>query len=167
VADIVSIPVSAFPRDGDGFLTRECPECEGRFKVKVDPVDDHQELTKEEKRAEADAMLRYCPLCHQLVEGSKWWTSEQLEFAKEIVGVAVKSEFQRMLRQTASRSGGLLEFKAGAVPAMPSPPEEADGTVIVTLPCHEDDPLKIPGGWTQEVACHVCGVRYPVDVVRS
>ena len=152
--------------DSDGFLSRECPECEGRFKVKVAAAEE-QQLPGEEAAAEADAMLLYCPLCHQLVEGNKWWTPEQLEFAKEIIGAAVSSEFQRMLSETASRSGGLLEFKGSPAPAMPSPPEEADGMVVVTPPCHEGDPLKIPGDWTRDVACHICGVRYPVDVVSS
>ena len=167
MSDIVSIPASAFPRDTDGFLSRECPACEGRFKVKVDDqAEDRPDVSKEEMLAEADAMRRYCPLCHQLVEGNQWWTPEQLEFATDAIGAAVQLEFQRVLRETAQNSNGVLEFQGGPPPAIPSPPEESDDMALVTLPCHEEDPLKVPEGWTQEVACHVCGFRYPVDVVR-
>jgi hypothetical protein len=39
--------------------------------------------------------------------------------------------------------------------------------VRVDMPCHPEEPLKVDEDWEQEVACLVCGIRYPVDLVRA
>lgn len=39
--------------------------------------------------------------------------------------------------------------------------------LMVVPPCHEDDRLKVPNDWTAEVACHRCGVRYPIDLIAT
>jgi hypothetical protein len=173
MSDLVRIPNSAFPKDSDGFLSRECPECEGRFKVSVsdEPENDgvparDEGLSDDEILTRDEEMQRYCPLCHQAVRGNRWWTPEQIEFAEEAISAAVQIKFQEMLKETANKAGGLLEFRSGGTPAMPSPPEESEGMILVAPPCHEEDPLKIPATWSDEVACHQCGVRYPVDVIR-
>jgi hypothetical protein len=167
VSDLARIPASAFPRDSDGFMSRECPECEGRFKVEVDDEAGGSDLSDEEALAAAEAMQRYCPLCHAVVDGNKWWTPEQIEYAASAVSAVVQSKFQDMLEDTARQSRGILEFRRGAVPAVPAPPEETDGMLMVVPPCHEDDRLKVPDDWTAEVACHRCGVRYPIDLIEA
>lgn len=174
VTDLVRIPASAFPKDADGILSRECPECESRFKVWVaDETDDtgpdalDEGLSDDEVLVKAEELRRYCPLCHQLVAGNKWWTPEQIEFAKEAISAAVQTKFHEMLKETADKSGGLLEFQGSGPPAMPSPPVEHDEVIVVVPPCHDADPLKVPKDWSNEVACHQCGVRYPVDLIRQ
>ena len=39
--------------------------------------------------------------------------------------------------------------------------------VRVDVPCHPEEPTKVDEGWDGEVACLVCGIRYPVDLVRA
>ena len=39
--------------------------------------------------------------------------------------------------------------------------------VRVDMPCHPEEPLKVDAKWDGEVACLVCGIRYPVDLVRA
>jgi hypothetical protein len=50
--------------------------------------------------------------------------------------------------------------------SLPEPLVELDDMIHVALPCHPEEPLKVDKAWEQEVACLVCGVQYPVDVVR-
>jgi hypothetical protein len=150
-------------------MSRECPECEGRFKVEVDDEadDDGSHPSDEEALATAEGMQRWCPLCHALVEGNKWWTSEQIEYAASAISAALQSKVQDMFEDTARQSRLVLEFRRGAVPAIPAPPEETDGMLMVIPPCHEDDRLKVPDDWTADVACHRCGVRYPIDLIEA
>lgn len=169
VSDLVRIPASVFPRDSDGFLSRQCPACGERFKLKV-KLDDESighELTDEETLSEAAEMRRYCPLCLQLVEGNNWWTPEQIHYAKEAIGFVVAVKFQEMLRRTADQSGGFLQYSGGDRPIEPNPPEEQEGMMIVAPPCHENAVAKVPEGWSNEVACYECGVRYPVDLLGA
>jgi hypothetical protein len=49
----------------------------------------------------------------------------------------------------------------------PEPLKEPDDMVRVDLPCHPEEPLKVEETWEQEVSCLVCGIQYPVDVVRA
>jgi hypothetical protein len=167
--DLVRIPASVFPRDSDGFLSRECPVCERTFKVKFDENAESagQELSDEEASVEAGQMRRFCPLCHEFVEGSKWWTPAQLEYTEALVFGAVHEQFQQMLADTARSSGGVLEFRASRPPSEPMPSEESEDMIIVVPPCHEDDSVKVPGDFVGEVACHRCGVRYLIDVIRA
>lgn len=169
MSDLVRIPAAAFPRDLDGFLSRECPSCEGRFKLEVAADDagaEASDLSDEEAVAEAESMQRYCPLCHEPVEGNRWWTVEQIEYAREAISASVQSQFQDMLEDTTRQSSGVLTFRRGDVAAVPSPPTEDETMVMVIPPCHEDDRLKVPDDWTGEVACHRCGVRYPGALIR-
>lgn len=167
--DLVRIPASVFPRDSDGFLSRECPVCERIFKVRFDGGAESAgaELSDEEATIEAEQMRRFCPLCHELVQGSRWWTPAQLEYAKALVFSAVHEQFQQMLADTTRSSGGVIELRAGSSPSEPQPPEESEDMIIVVPPCHEDDPVKVPVDFVGEVACHRCGVRYPVDLIMA
>jgi hypothetical protein len=169
MSDVVRIPASVFPTDLHGFLSRECPSCDGRFKVEVDPHGagaEDSDVSDEEAVDEAESMQRYCPLCHELVEGNQWWTVEQIDYAKDAISAAVVTNFQDMLEDTARQSDGGLTFRRGDIARVPLPPAEIETMIIVVPPCHEDDRLKVPDEWTGDVACHRCGIRYPVDLIR-
>jgi hypothetical protein len=49
--------------------------------------------------------------------------------------------------------------------APPTEPEE--GFILIHVPCHPDDPLKIEHSWSNEVACPICGISYPVSDVAD
>jgi len=68
----VSVPI---PRDADGFLGRECPEkaCEGYFKVKPGTGLTGRDLSC------------HCPYCGHRDSSDKFFTQEQIEYAKSIV----------------------------------------------------------------------------------
>lgn len=167
--ELVRVPASVFPRDSDGFLSRECPICERTFKVRFDGETESAgaELSDEEASVEAEQMRCFCPLCHELVDGNRWWTPAQLEYARALVFSAIHQHFHQVLADTARTSGGLLEFRAGASPTQPLPPSESEDMIIAVPPCHADDPVKVPPDLVGEVACHRCGVRYPIDLIRT
>ncbi len=64
--------------------------------------------------------------------------------------------------------GGLIsiEVKRTEPAAVPQPSEPTD-MIRLDFPCHPAEPVKVPDDWTGEVACMVCGVRYPIGLVRS
>ncbi|MDA8216340.1 MAG: hypothetical protein M0Z94_01840 [Dehalococcoidales bacterium] len=160
----VSIPMS-LPLDSDGFLRRECPKCERQFKWLHREAEPSSEI-------EAPAPEAYfCPYCHEPAPPDAWWTKEQLDYARalamaEVVGPQLR-RFQRSL-QSLNRPGGFL--RVDVTPSATPRPEaltEPDDMVRVDLPCHLEEPLKIDEAWTAEVACLVCGIRYPAELVRA
>ena len=49
----------------------------------------------------------------------------------------------------------------------PEPLTEPNDMVRVDYPCHHEEPIKVDEEWDREVACLVCGIRYPVELVRQ
>lgn len=39
--------------------------------------------------------------------------------------------------------------------------------VRVEFPCHLEEPIKVDKTWKEDIACLLCGIRYPVDLVRA
>jgi len=67
----ISVPI---PKDEAGYLGRECPNqnCTGYFKIKPGTG-----LTEED-------LLRHCPYCGHTDGQNKFWTPEQIEYAKSV-----------------------------------------------------------------------------------
>ena len=61
------IPVT-IPVDEDGMLGRECLECKQYFKIKP--------------RAGLPTSLCHCPYCEYEGSADKFWTQDQLEYAR-------------------------------------------------------------------------------------
>jgi len=162
----IPIPMS-LPLDKDGFLRRECPNCERQFKWWPTPS---SEETPEEAQEPPEAY--FCPYCHEPADPGAWWTKEQLEYAQQLAAAEVlgpelrrfKSEMESENRQ----SRGLIRFNVSlsSLPR-PEPLTEPDDMVRVDVPCHPEEPLKVDEEWDREVACLVCGIRYPVELVRA
>ncbi len=36
----------------------------------------------------------------------------------------------------------------------------------VDFPCHPEEPLKVSEDWDGDVACLLCGIQYPVELIR-
>jgi hypothetical protein len=157
----------SLPLDKDGFLRRQCPSCERAFKWWQTPPDESAEATPAAPEA------YFCPYCYEPADPGAWWTEEQLAHAKqlaasEVLGPALRQigrEFGRGSRR--SRASSIrFEFSSPSLPH-PEPLTEQDDMVRVDVPCHPEEPVKVDEEWVQEVACLVCGIRYPVELVRE
>lgn len=159
----VSIEMS-LPLDADGFLRRECPNCERQFKWRSTSLD-------EGLSEDAEVEGYYCPYCYQSALTDTWWTKEQVEHAKHIALKQVLEpglrNLQGQINQT-NRSGRLVEMEA-STSEFPETGQlvEMEDMVQVDFPCHPEEPLKIDGTWEQEIACLICGIRYPVSLVKQ
>ncbi len=156
----------SLPLDKEGFLRRECPHCERQFKWwPTPPEEEISEDTQEAPEA------YFCPYCHEPAPLGAWWTKEQLEYAQQIaVAEALGPQLRRMkndLGRGNRRSKGISFEMSGSALSQPEPLVEPDDMVRVDLPCHPEEPVKVEELWDQEVACLVCGIRYPVDLVRA
>lgn len=159
----VSIEIN-LPLDADGFLSRECPDCERQFKWK--PTSSN---TDRSENAEIESY--YCPYCYRPASPNNWWTKEQFEYAKQIAFKQVlESELRNLQRRInqASNASSLIQMKASMSESPePEPLEETiEGLMLVEFPCHLEEPLKVDEGWQSEIACLICGIRYPADLVK-
>jgi hypothetical protein len=164
VNDVV-IPMS-LPLDSDGFLHRECPSCEREFRCWV----------RQASAADADDTgvavdTYYCPYCYEPGGPDAWWTKGQLTYAKQLAAAEVLGPQLRDLQGEVDRvnqAGGLLRITAElSVPGRPEPLSETDDMVRIDVPCHPEEPLKLDAACEADVACWICGIRYPVDLVRA
>lgn len=157
---------ATLPLDSDGFLRRECPNCERQFKWLHRA---EQEEGDEETHEVPESY--FCPYCHEEAAPDAWWTKEQLEYAKALVladGLALQlRQFQRDIRRLSQRSG-LIQMDVRLPPLeRPDALAEIDDMVRVDFPCHPTEPVKLDDAWESDVACLVCGIRYPIDLVRA
>jgi hypothetical protein len=166
ITNMTEIPMS-LPLDKEGFLRRECPYCERQFKwwPTSPPGEDAEEVQEPPD-------IYYCPYCHEPADTEAWWTKEQLEYAQERAAAEVLGPELRRFKNDMERSNrssrGLIRFDVLLPPlSKPEPLTEPDDMVRVDLPCHPEEPTKVDEGWEGEVACLVCGIRYPVDLVRA
>lgn len=156
----------ALPLDSDGFLRRECPSCKRQFKWFPSRSQD-----SESAEPIAETVAYYCPYCWEQAAPEVWWTTEQVEFASQIAMAEVMGPSLRRLTRSVSqlnRSGGLLRARLKS-PSISRPESlvEPDDMVRVDFPCHPEEPLKVDEAWEGEVACLVCGIHYPFDLVRE
>lgn len=154
----------SLPLDADGFLRRECPTCERQFKwLPSDPS------PNEDSHHTPEAY--YCPYCSEPAHLGAWWTTEQVQYQLELVQaqavVPMLQQFQRDMERSFGRTKG-IGFRSEPIAATePTPLMEPEDMVRVELPCHLEEPLKIDESWEAEVSCLVCGLRYPVQLVRE
>ena len=176
-----TIPMT-LPLDSDGFLRRECPSCERQFKWRPtqseetdlsEVGDGDSDTLNESQGANAAPEFYYCPYCYDPGALNAWWTQEQLAYGRELAAAEVLGPELRDLADSMmrlNRSGGLVGVHVDVnmpILSRPEPLTEPDDMVRVDFPCHLDEPLKIDEAWDEEVACLLCGIRYPVDVVRE
>jgi hypothetical protein len=83
----ISVPINA---DKEGYLDKECPNTECMFQFKV--LEDDWEKFNEESV--------FCPMCRHEAKKDSWWTTQQLEEAKEqalqhihgLIGQAIRDD---------------------------------------------------------------------------
>jgi predicted nucleic acid-binding Zn ribbon protein len=152
-------PNIEIPLDEDGYLDRECPSCERRFRWHDGPVGDTP--------AEVPQVEEYhCPYCGQQAAADQWWTSEQVETLQQTALAAVIPEITRELGDSLKglNSTGFVTAEVHADLVSPPPPLFVDDapTVTVTSPCHPYEPVKLLGEWVLPLHCLVCGAPYRV-----
>ena len=162
----IPIPMT-LPLDQDGFLRRECPTCERQFKWWPTPPSEEGlgEYTQEAVE------IYFCPYCYEPADLNAWWTKEQLEYAEQLaLAEALDPQLRRIKNklERGSRRVHGVNFEM-SVPSLSRPEllSEPDDMVRIDVPCHPEEPLKVDKEWEHEVTCLVCGIHYPVELVRA
>ena len=144
------------PLDTDGFVRRECPHCSRQFKWHSGPAN-------EEAENHARPPAYNCPLCGLPAPDDSWNTPEQIELieraARAQMHEIAHAELESMFR---GKKG--LQYKRGRDETLkPAEPlVEPDDMTIVTSPCHQFEPVKIPEDHTGVLYCLVCGSPFMV-----
>jgi hypothetical protein len=142
----------SLPLDSDGFIRRECPNCERQFKWHDGPANADAEA------AEAPSVY-YCPLCGRSAGHNEWWTKEQLVFIEESAMPAAIRSVQDEL-SAGFRNSKHMKFKPGNdSPSAPTPLVEPNDMQMVASPCHSYEPVKVPQN-EDRLHCLICGSAF-------
>lgn len=134
----------SLPTDADGFISRQCPACNRRFKVRFGDGSMHP--------------AGYCPYCAH-ADGS-WLTDDQREYCKSAVNERVVrpmlDDFTRNISRM-NRPGSLVRVSASVKHASPvlEPVESDQPMAIATFPCCGER-IKHDGS-TMKLHCIICG----------
>jgi hypothetical protein len=145
----LSVPLSL---DDDGFLRRECPNCEREFKWLHSPAAD----TPAEPMA---AGGYYCPYCCKQSEDD-WWTQPQADYVAAYALAQKGDDLLDPLRDSVERlnqAGGWIEAKLETDFPEPIQPEEPNDMTRVDFRCHPTEPVKVSDVWQGAVHCLICG----------
>jgi uncharacterized Zn finger protein (UPF0148 family) len=136
----ISVPISD---DEEGYYDRECPSEDCLFQFKVLSEDWKDKVRDEEV---------FCPNCGHTADSDKWWTQEQLEYAKQAALAQVKASISGGLRRDATQwnrrqprnSFISMTMKVDSRPQhIPLPPAAAE-------------PMQL------KITCPACACRYAV-----
>lgn len=141
----------SLPLDADGFLRRECPNCEREFKWLPSTDSD---LVPEEGYC--------CPYCGQRASDDAWLTRGQRRVVEAAVDENVilpqLRQLQDSLAGLGAASGGLLEVKVEHdKPLRPGRLTEPNDMKRIVFECHPREPVKVLEEWTETVHCLICG----------
>jgi hypothetical protein len=126
----------SLPLDADGFLRRECPECERECKWLY---------SDDSEPAPSDGYA--CPYCAKRATPDRWWTPAQADFAAKSAGNAVLGEMFDQFQRS--------DFDVSKTPR-PTLPSEVDDMRRVDFSCHPGEPVKVREDWDRPVHCIVC-----------
>ena len=137
----IQIPVDT---DEEGYYDRECPSADCMFQFKV-KEEDWTEKFKDESV--------FCPLCGHNAPADQFWTTEQVEFAKEQALRHIKSKLNKAL------ADGAMDFnrrqpKSGFLTMKMHFKGSVTNSYILPIPAKKELELKL--------TCSKCGSRYSV-----
>lgn len=138
----------------NGFLRRQCPNCNGEFKWHHGPVGGTPEQTEQ-----IDGY--FCPLCGQAGAKDAFWTHEQLDYIRDSAGAYTRRMFQDAIADT-FRGSKNVRYTPGFRANDPVGLFEPDDMMEVQPPCHPWEPIKIPEDWIVPIHCLVCGEPFRV-----
>lgn len=141
----------------NGFLRRECPNCEREFKWFADPDSNPEDKVAPE--------LYYCPYCGEPSSPDSWWTKPQVEHAQAIAMNDALSQVGDAFKSLERKSRGrTLQWKVarGGDEVNPTVLIEPNDMLIVESPCHPQEPIKVSEDWTDSLHCLICGVEFSV-----
>ena len=148
----------SLPLDVDGFLRRECPNCEQEFKW-------HHGKTVDAPEDFVYPDVYWCPRCGKSAGHDAWWTPLQLEYVHEASAGAIHDQVTDILKDAVTmprKSLIKMEVKSGDRPDAPDALVEPDDMNIIASPCHPWEPVKVPDDSTAPYYCLVCGEPYAV-----
>ena len=142
----------SIPLDEDGFLRRECPECQREFKLQV-TSDEESEHTVEKL---------FCPYCGASATLEHWHTKAQVAYFQDKVFAEViypqLGKLENSLRRLETRDG-LFSIKVDLKkPPKKTPqiaPESNDMRLVRFTCCGET--IKILEDWEDQIHCVICG----------
>jgi Zn ribbon nucleic-acid-binding protein len=142
----------------DGFLRRQCPNCNREFKWHEGPTDDRPDHAVEPP-------MYYCPYCGLAAGADEWWTEAQLDYAEAIAaGPAMREIADQLERAIGTKNHGLISISVNR-PDEPEPLAamvEPNDMLAVASPCHPWEPFKVAEDWSDPLHCLVCGERFQV-----
>lgn len=143
-----------------GFIRRACPHCAREFKRLGAQV-----------TASDQSSLFVCCYCYESALREDWWTAAQQSYFQAVMFEEAVAPRLRELQQSLKGmgTGGLLSLSfelTGVDKPAPIAPEESASMTRVEFPCHLDEPLRVMDDWEFDVACTICGTRYPIADVR-
>lgn len=143
-----------YPLDSNGFLRRECPNCEGEFKW-------HHGPTAAAPKGFVYPALYWCPRCGQSAPPDAWWTQAQLDYQQEILAARMGEIFGDTFK---SSQNDFLKFEVNhsGQDAHPAPLVEPDDMQMITSPCHPWEPVKVPVDLPGPFRCLLCGQAFAV-----
>jgi hypothetical protein len=158
--DVITVEVGL--SQDRGFVRRACPHCEREFKRLGERVKESEEAAE-----------FICCYCYENAPRDAWWTPAQQAYFQAVLYREAVAPKLRALKDSLDgmETGGLLNLSfdvTGIEKAPPIAPEESASMTRVEFPCHPEEPLRVAEDWEFDVACTVCGTRYPVaDVQRA
>jgi hypothetical protein len=148
----VSLPLD------NGFLRRQCPQCDRQFKWHHGPTDDRPADF-------IDPPLYHCPYCGQTAGLTEWTTAEQREFMLAMMaGPALREVAHELGKIAKGANRGLIQLSVQQ-PDEPEPPDpliEPHDMVVIASPCHPWEPIKAETSWREPFRCLVCGAQFAI-----
>lgn len=145
----------SLPLDVDGFIRRECPNCEREFKW-------HHGKTDEAPDDYVYPPVHCCPLCGQSAALDKWWTPAQAEYAKDFATRPALDQLGEELKDVFRGTNFLKIELSNDRFDVPDPLVEPDDMEMIAPPCHPWEPVKVPKDSSAPYYCLLCGEAYAV-----
>ena len=151
----IEFPIS---KDEDGFIWRQCPVCESKFKWHDGPMPGHED--------DAYPAAYSCPICGKSAAPSEWFTYDQLEVAQNAAMPKLQQRFSDEISRIGKpRRNALvkIDWKID-LPEIGTTQLQAhdDDFEIVASSCHPHEPVKVPISEGRNFHCLACGSRFRV-----
>lgn len=117
---VVSVNIN---EDKDGYVERECAECEKTFKIKPSTIDSSSDKW-------------FCPYCNHVGSYQNFFTKQQIEYAKATITRQISDEFDQAVYDTVNSSGCMSITKYADQQPSPEMPF-SDQTYDLEIKCAE------------------------------